>query len=309
MKKRVLGAYLLGSILCLAGCGNGAADSAQIQGDTDTKIESSQEMTGETSEETTEEREQETTQQKEADQNIEITSVHYEEKVQNVSYQYDVPIVSIPQNVQVQETIQEDLQEYVENFLLSLESYMEEENAEIEVSQSLIFEVIRADETVISLAFANEGYAGGAHGWRMMSYFNYDTETGERITFDTLGENFRAGAEAIVEKKAKEMREEQGDIFFPDFEKSICLVVLDGTESYRDVYGKIYSNMDLVGEDRLMDATFYITDTGFGFVSGQYVLQPYAAGIIEFEVDASELADCCDGKWFDGTGDGGKIGD
>ena len=38
-----------------------------------------------------------------------------------------------------------------------------------------------------------------------------------------------------------------------------------------------------------MIPAFYITDTGFGFTSGQYVLQPYAGGIIDFNFTAADF--------------------
>lgn len=37
--------------------------------------------------------------------------------------------------------------------------------------------------------------------------------------------------------------------------------------------------------------TFSITGDGFVFESGQYVLQPYAVGIIDFEIPASDFGD------------------
>ena len=64
-------------------------------------------------------------------------------------------------------------------------------------------QVLRADEQVISIMMTNEGYDGGAHGWLTMEYFNYFTATGEKITFDKLGEGFRERAEQLVRVKAK----------------------------------------------------------------------------------------------------------
>ena len=62
-------------------------------------------------------------------------------------------------------------------------------------------QVLRADEQVISIMMTNEGYDGGAHGWFTMEYFNYFTATGEKITFDKLGEGFRERAEQLVRVK------------------------------------------------------------------------------------------------------------
>ena len=39
------------------------------------------------------------------------------------------------------------------------------------------------------------------------------------------------------------------------------------------------------------DPTFYITEDGVVFESGQYVLQSYAVGIVDFEIPAADFGD------------------
>lgn len=46
--------------------------------------------------------------------------------------------------------------------------------------EELSFQVIRADDKVISVVWGNEGYDQGAHGWYIQDYRNYYTQTGEK---------------------------------------------------------------------------------------------------------------------------------
>ena len=88
------------------------------------------------------------------------------------------------------------------------------------------------------------------------------------------------------------------DCFFPDYEKSIKLVVLDGTENMDTIYQEIYG-ADIAGTGNgPASPTFSITGDGFVFESGQYVLQPYAVGIIDFEIPASDFRGCSGSRYF-----------
>ena len=164
--------------------------------------------------------------------------------------------------------------------------------------EELSFQVIRADDKVISVVWGNEGYNQGAHGWYIQDYRNYYTQTGEKITFDSLGNSFRDKALELVTKKAAEMQATD-DCFFPDYEKSIKLVVLDGTENMDTIYQEIYG-ADIAGTGNgPASPTFSITGDGFVFESGQYVLQPYAVGIVDFEIPASDFGEALTADIFD----------
>ena len=71
----------------------------------------------------------------------------------------------------------------------------------------------------------------------------------------------------------------------------IKLVVLDGTENMDTIYQEIYG-ADIAGTGNgPASPTFGITGDGFVFESGQYVLQPYAVGIVDFEIPAEDFGD------------------
>lgn len=218
-----------------------------------------------------------------------------EDKTRSYTYSYPMVTVTIPGNEIVQEKIQKDLDEYVDDFVEGIQAgdfgTLYEDMPVYEQSyEDLTFHVIRADDKVISLSWGLEGYDQGAHGWYTLYYMNYYTQTGDRITFDSLGSGFREKALELVTAKAAEMQAKE-DCFFNDYEKSIKLVVLDGTEDLNAIYQEIYGP-DIAGTDNGPAVpTFYITEDGFAFESGQYVLQPYAVGIVDFEIPAADFGD------------------
>lgn len=250
------------------------------------------------------------TQEAESQIKVEITSEHHEgasdesRKDVKYTYEYEQPIVSISGNEEAQNAIQSDLDSYIDDFLNSLEQgdfgIVYEDGVETSY-QDVAMQVLRADEQVISIMMTNEGYDGGAHGWFTIAYFNYFTTTGEKITFNKLGEGFRERAEQLVRVKARQMQQEE-QCFFEDYQESIPLVVLDGTENRNEVYASIYEDTwsDVASEP--MIPTFYVTGTGFGFTSGQYVLQPYAGGIIDFTFTAADFGNTCTADIFTDKG-------
>lgn len=292
MKKRtVLGVF--GLLLMLAGCGAEA------------KPEISEKQTEEETVQT-QEKQQEATMQEEALQQkteVKIEVEHYEgasdENDPTVSYvyEYDMPDVVISGKEEAQDKIQADIEAYVNRFLESLTQnefgMVYDGMPQTENFQNLSVHIMRADDSVISLMMKTEGYAGGAHGWVTLHYLNYFTETGEKITFDKLGTGFRQKAQELITEKAEQLQQEEAP-FFENYKDMIPLVVLDGTENRNEIYAQIYPDMEWNDTEwEPMSPTFYITDTGFGFSSGQYVLQPYAAGIIDFVFTATDFGDAC----------------
>lgn len=306
MKKKVVTLVLAVSMV-FTGCGRVETAATETE-----VFQSGEIQTPGTAQSETQTQEKETqTQETESPIKVEITSEHHEgasdESREDVkyTYEYEQPIVSISGNEEAQNAIQSDLDSYIDNFLNSLEQgdfgtvYVDG----VETSyQDVEMHVLRADEQVISIMMTNEGYDGGAHGWFTIAYFNYFTTTGEKITFDKLGEGFRERAEQLVKVKARQMQQEE-QCFFDDYQNSISLVVLDGTEDRKEVFSKIYGDFTWSDtENDPMIPTFYITDMGFGFTSGQYVLQPYAGGIIDFTFTAADFGDTCTADIFTDKG-------
>lgn len=298
MKKILLATILTGLLLAFTACGR--RESPVIPEVTGTAIENTQESAQENAEAETASQ-QETQTETVTTGKVEITTEDFEgssdpEKAERkYTYTYQVPTIAIEGNEEAQDKIQKDLSDYVEMFLDSVNNsefgtVYEGEMSGMTSYQDLTFRVIRADDKVISVVWGNEGYDQGAHGWYIQDYRNYYTQTGEKITFDSLGSGFRDKALELVTKKAAEMQATD-DCFYPDYEKSIKMVVLDGTEDLDAIYQEIYG-ADIAGTGNgPASPTFGITGDGFVFESGQYVLQPYAAGIVDFEIPASDFGE------------------
>lgn len=298
MKKTVLATILAGVMISCAACGS--QESLVIPEVTGSAIESTQENVQEsTVTETT--AQQETTTEAATAGKVEITTEDFEggsspdDKERSYTYTYQMPTVTIPGNEEAQNKIESDLTAYVERFLKEINNgefgtIFEGESSGVQSYQDLTLTVIRADDKVISLAWGNEGYNQGAHGWYTITYMNYYTQTGEKITFDSLGSGFREKALELVTAKAAEMQASE-NCFFDDYEKSIPMVVLDGTEDLDTIYQQIYGAEIGGTGNGMATPTFSITEDGFTFESGQYVLQPYAVGIVDFDFPASDFGD------------------
>lgn len=211
----------------------------------------------------------------------------------------DKVTVSIPGNEAAQAAIQADLDALAQSFTDGLEKMTDEAQYIYEQSNTdssagiqdymytfsdeLSVTIARCDERVISLVISEVGYSGGAHGWDSRYTRNYDAQTGQRLAFADLGGDafVSAGKEAVLSQAAA-MQAEQ-ETFFEGYEGYIDEVFQDGTSTAEEVYG------EGMGDD-IIQPTFYFNDEGVVFISGEYVMQPYVAGIIEFTVPYEELS-------------------
>lgn len=202
-----------------------------------------------------------------------------------VSYAYDRPTVTIPGNQKAQKAVQASLDQLLEEEV----SYLQEEllplaqknyqalgkdarSAQAELNLS----VQRSDNAVISVLADEILDTGGAHGSDRRSGWNYDTQTGQQLTFQQLGDGFRDTAIALVTTQA----DQYAASLFEDYRNNISHVVLDGTENAETVYG--YS--------AAISPTFYMTDQSIVFISREYELQPYAMGVLEFALPYSDFS-------------------
>lgn len=123
----------------------------------------------------------------------------------------------------------------------------------------------RVDDTVFSSQSTTTMYLGGAHGSNILSGVNYDMRTGDVILLSDLSDD-AASFNAFVKEKliaqADEMQEKE-QLFFQEYRENIEYVMTDNT--------------------------FYFSQEGLCFISQEYVLQPYAAGTIEFCIPYDEL--------------------
>lgn len=193
------------------------------------------------------------------------------------------PVVSIEGNDAAAGKINEDIRLQVDAFNAGADSdaEMAKENFEYMLSDSaddytpapytsdLSFMGKRADENVISFTVTSYVDMGGAHGLPNTTAVNYDTRTGERITFDELSDDpaaFRADTLAYNQELAQ-----------------------------TDYYSlQMFSTDDITNgtlEDVLYaDDVWYLSPFGLVFMSNPYLLAPYASGVLEFTIPYDDLA-------------------
>lgn len=308
MKKLLLAVGLAGILLGVTACGNretvAVPETEETVANGIGEVQSSQsaeEAASETAELPTQAETTEGPQEIQRSEGVQFAAEDHEgssdpeDKTRNYVYSYPLVTITIPGNEAAQAKIQKDLDEYVDSFVEGIKAgdlgtIYEDMPIYAQTYENLTFHVTRADDKVISVVWGIEGYDQGAHGWYTQEYWNYYTQTGERITFDSLGGGFREKALELVTAKAAEMQATE-DCFFNDYEKSIKLVVLDGTEDLDLLYQEIYGS-DIAGTGNGMATpTFGITENSIFFESGQYVLQSYAVGIVDFEIPAEDFGD------------------
>ncbi len=217
--------------------------------------------------------------------NIQLKRVEKELKADDgqvlVRYAYDAPTITISNHPLAQQVIQSDLSRLVQDDLipyakkdllpLAQEAYQQQDTANLPYCVELNLTIQRTDESVISILSDQISATAGAHSSDYRSARNYCTETGKRLTFAMLGDGFRAAATELVTNQAQQ----HAASLFEGYQENISHVVLDGTEDAKEIHD-YYSTS--------VDPTFYLTNQDIVFISREYELQRYAAGIIEFPI-------------------------
>ena len=197
-----------------------------------------------------------------------------------VSITYTPITISYPGKEAVQKTIQQDLDKVVADFLKSAKEYEEEAKsyyAEYLKSGgkaedftpyacSLDSKAVRQDTGVISTLFYSYAYLGGAHGGLVTFAKNYDAKDGKLLSMKDLGEGVNTLAIDNVVKFVDAIQD-HGDAFFFD---------------------KVKADDESV-QSMLETGNFYLSQDGLVLIDGQYLLQPYAAGIAEFTTSYDDL--------------------
>lgn len=191
------------------------------------------------------------------------------------------PIVSIAGNDAAAEKINENILSRVESFNTATNQGVEFAKADFEdwlsggiqppmpYSSDLSFTVARADSNVISFTENGYEYWGGAHGMPYKTGINYDTHTGELISFTDLSDDpdaFHADTLAYNQELAQ-------------------------TEYYSDQLFNMDNITDGTLEEELYaDDGWYLSTSGLVFMSSPYALAPYSSGTLEFTIPYSDLA-------------------
>ena len=185
-----------------------------------------------------------------------------------------------PEASDAQKAIQKDLEQVVADF--HKDSNKQEEDAQTYYQEFLkgggkkeaftpyTFELtckpLRADNNVVSILFYSYAYCGGAHGSLATFARNYDAKTGKVLTMKDFGEEVSSLVTDNAVKFINAIQDTDDDFF----------------------YDKVKAADESV-QSMLETGSFYLSQDGLVLIDGQYLLQPYAAGIVEFTTSYDDL--------------------
>ena len=185
-----------------------------------------------------------------------------------------------PEASDAQKAIQKDLEQVVADF--HKDSNKQEEDAQTYYQEFLkgggkkeaftpyTFELtckpLRADNNVVSILFYSYAYCGGAHGSLTTFARNYSAKTGKVLTMKDFGKEVSS---LVTDNAVKFINaiQDTDDAFF---------------------YDKVKAADESV-QSMLETGSFYLSQDGLVLIDGQYLLQPYAAGIVEFSTSYDDL--------------------
>lgn len=277
IKKSIGSSMILGAALCMSACGanaggnpdtfileNPASEETQVQEIAETGIAVSDTNSG-------------ITVTIQAPDDVELTT---EDGTLYYTITCSYPVVFIDGNEAAAEKINADILSRVDAFNTGVNIQAETAKEDYEYlinndeytpppySSDLSFTVTRADDQVISFTQNDYIYMGGAHGLPGTTGINYDTKTGELISFTELSntpDTFRADTLAYNQSLAQ-------------------------TEYYSM---QLFNTDDITNgtleEVLYADGMWYLSTSGLVFMSPPYALAPYAAGTLKFTIPYSEL--------------------
>ena len=185
-----------------------------------------------------------------------------------------------PEASDAQKAIQKDLEQVVADF--HKDSNKQEEDAQTYYQEFLkgggkkeaftpyTFELtckpLRADNNVVSILFYSYAYCGGAHGSLTTFARNYSAKTGKVLTMKDFGEEVSS---LVTDNAVKFINaiQDTDDAFF---------------------YDKVKAADESV-QSMLETGSFDLSQDGLVLIDGQYLLQPNAAGIVEFTTSYDDL--------------------
>lgn len=148
-----------------------------------------------------------------------------------------------------------------------------DESLPLEFASERSARVERIDSRVLSLVYNTYTYTGGAHGNYGELAYNFDTESGERITLDTLSAD-PDGLVAFLREYVTKLYTEDADGYY-------------SANVYEDLTVDAENNPIA---DLVRDGVLYFNNEGMVFFAQPYEIGPYASGIIEFTVPYADLA-------------------
>lgn len=285
MKKKSVSLLIMLVGLSLAACGNQkVADTPATEADT-------------VAEATTEEKTEEPTTEEESSMQVDNgeeaqykVTIDMQENSREIKNDEDTVMVKVTQSfpevtIDGSAAAADNINDYYSKDVATFESWAEEiaqmaeedygMRSEEEQKNWNPYEVskehsaVRADDQCISIVSDSFDYTGGAHPNGGRQAANFDTASGELLTFDAVFTDVDQAKEFITEYLLKEMKDEKYEgTFFDDYEKDVPTI--------------------------LDDNTWYLSEDGFVVICNEYIVSPHSSGILEFTIpyeDFKELSD------------------
>lgn len=287
MKKKNVSLIILVAGLSLAACGNqNAANTPATETETVSVEVPAEEMT-ESEEQTTEESSMEIDNGEEAEYEV---LIDMKEDTQELKNDEDVVMLNVTQSfpevtINGSAAAADNINDFYAQEITTFESRineikeMAEEDYEFRSQEEPVnwnpyemetkYSMVRGDDQCISIVNDSYDYTGGAHPNGSRFAANFDTASGELLTFEDVFTDVDQAKDFVTEYLLDEMKDEKyKDTFFDGYEKDVPTI--------------------------LDDNTWYLSKKGFVVICNEYIISPHAAGIMEFTIpydDFKELSD------------------
>ncbi len=126
------------------------------------------------------------------------------------------------------------------------------------------YRVMRADEEIISIVEDDYEYTGGAHGNAVRVAYNFDAQTGKRMTLEEVASDL----DEIRQKSVAYLGEK-----------------LPESKVAEELFGDYANHL----EDILTDSTWYLDRNGLHVICNEYIITPHSAGILDFLLPYEEV--------------------
>ena len=159
-------------------------------------------------------------------------------------------------------TVEETSKKFIADFADFVKEFPNAANNKWNVSMQ--YKVINNSENLLSLSFYMEGYTGGAHGFRTLTYTNYNPKSGDKLKLEDVISD--------VDKLrliAREAFIKENDL---DPSKSLNS---QGFWFLDDIFS--------------LSNNFIISDKGISFHYNQYEIAPYSQGPIDINIPMDKL--------------------
>ena len=167
--------------------------------------------------------------------------------------------------------------------------YMIDTGSEYNAATDLFFSsrtasVTRADDAILSILYDNYDYTGSAYGSQTDRAYIFDTQTGARLSLESLSGDKKALSAFLVDYMVN--LTESDTVYYQRIQ-------LDITKSIMGV-----EDLEGACQALLREGSWYFDSDGLVIFSDQGEMGTIIAGMIEFHIPYAELSGVIDEKWI-----------